>query len=539
MVYLHFFDYLCSINKADMKSIFLFIGLLLFVGCGQTFHSKELETADSLMTAYKVDSAKQLLSHQDTLKMSDADKYYYMLLWEELQYKEYNPIDLHKVKKFLTYFEQGGNLNKQIRASLCLANALWDDGREDSAVYYAKTAEHKARKANDTDMLMKAYNFLMYANGESGNNRTAIDYCKKLLETAQRVNNKHEIGYAYDMMALAYAKIGRRDSFLFYIEKTVPYIEYQPKAEQPYFYNNLASAYYYKGDAKMQEYYLRKGLQIQPLPLLYGNLANLYVNEGRLKDAEQLWGNALSTSSGKDLIAAMKFYAQWLKESGRMDEYGEINHKIIQLKDSMDKASQTERVKAVQDDFEKETEASEWTATIWTTAAVAVVLLTLLTSYYLLRRHKLQREIHRLGSQVKVNEELLQQHADQLQALRKKQGASQRKVKRLETKMADLRNHQDELLAKGKLHFEEIVQGGRTVTWKKDDFLCFVEYYGLEHSEFVTALNQQYDGISPSQKCFLVLLNMGKTDDEVSHIMNLTPSAMRMTRSRINKRRTT
>lgn len=519
-----------------MKQFFLLITLILFIGCGQRFQSKELEKVDLLLNKYRLDSAKQILRSQNVNELKEADRYYFCLLQAELRYKEDKEIDLDTMRRTLTFFMNANDTRKQIRVTMCMAYALWNSEQKDSAVYYAKNAEYKAKKANDVSLLMKTYNFLIYANAETKNNHTALTYCQKLLKTAQKAKDKHEIGYAYDIMAIEFAKIGLRDSFLYYMEKTIPYIEYQPKSEQPYLYNDVAALYYYKGDAKKQEFYLRKGMQISPLPLLYGNLANLYINEGRLSDAEQLWQKALNTSNGPEKISFMKFYAKWLKESGRMDEYGEVNSKIIQLKDSLDKKSQTERVKTVQDDFEKKAEESEWKFIIWITIAVAVVGFAFLIGYYLLHRHNLRKEIHRLGSQAKVNDELLKQNLAQFETLRKKQGASQRKIKRLETKIETLSTHQDELLAKGKQRFVEIMNGGRTITWKKDDFVCFVEYYGVEHSEFVMKLNQHYDGLSPSQKCFLVLFNMGKTDEEVADIMNLSPSALRMTRSRINKK---
>lgn len=522
-----------------MRTILLYFSALLMAACtvGQEHHSAMLEKADSLLSDTLADSSLHILQATDTTVLDENELAFFYLLKAEASYKTQKPTNINQIQAVLEFYKEKGETEELVRAMLNMAYHFGDT-KKDSAIYNAKQAEAIALRHKYDKQLVQIYRWLFNFNACAGNFHTAIVYGNKLLELAKRLDEKRHVGYALDELAVCYDRLGMTDSAKYYLRAEIPYVKYQPRKERPYFYNNISGYYYMIGDVKMQEYYLKQGVEAYPIPIVYGSLANFYAQQGNTERADSFWEKALQTDNLEEKIAFMGFYADYLDKQGRKDEYGKTSHQIILLKDSLIRKQEAERTKDIQNVYEQKAESAKWTLLLWQTVVVAFLVLSALLTYHLSRRRKLQKEIGRLGSLVNVNEEQLKGYAEQLENLRKKQGASQRKVKRLEAKMENLRNHQDELLAKGWLHFNEIMSGGRTVTWKKEDFISFVEYYGTEHSEFVMALNQQYDSLSASQKCFLVLFDMGKSEDEVSGIMNLTPSAMRMTRSRISRRHT-
>lgn len=524
-----------------MRPLFLFIFIFLLWSCESKHNhiNNDLVLADSLVSEYKTEEARQQLLHLNKKKLSDNDKAYYDVLEAEINYKEDKPVDQTTAKSSLNYFKKNGTDELYIRALLCNAFALEGINRQDSAAFYAKKAEQISNSKDLNQQLLRCYYFLIGLNSLSGNYHLAIAYDRKLLALAKKENNKKAIGYAYDNMAAVYNSMGDRDSFLYYISMEIPYIKYQDRKEQAYSYNNVAAYYYYKNkDWEKQEYYLQKALKAYPFPIVYRNLANLYVNQGKLKEAEILWDKVLTTNNNyEEKISSLSAYAEWLQKNGRYKEYGEVNHQIIKMKDSLARSQQAERIKELQDEFDRKAEAQTWQQYLWISlcGAAAVIIGILLLHYF--KRKKLRKEIARLGSLTKANEEKVKMYEEQIEDMKKKHGTSQREMKKLQKKVDTLRNRQDEMLALGKKHFENIMDGGNTVTWHKDDFVSFVEYYGISHPDFIMSLHRDYDNLSATQKTFLVLLDTGMTLDDVATAMSLSPANLRMTRSRISKKK--
>lgn len=87
----------------------------------------------------------------------------------------------------------------------------------------------------------------------------------------------------------------------------------------------------------------------------------------------------------------------------------------------------------------------------------------------------------------------------------------------------------------GKALYESLVAGtGRTIDkWRSVDLANFIEYYRLDHREFVDSLTANYNNLSNNHKVYLILLDMGKTDAEIQQLMNVTQTTIRSFRFRI------
>ena len=107
-------------------------------------------------------------------------------------------------------------------------------------------------------------------------------------------------------------------------------------------------------------------------------------------------------------------------------------------------------------------------------------------------------------------------------------------IKKLQEKLSALQEKQAEILYKGRTLYEDIQNGGTTAKWNKEMFSWFVEYYRTQNPPFVRQLEQEYKSLSNMNKSFLILYDMGYTDQDVRHIMSMEPGAMRTMKSRIN-----
>ena len=52
-------------------------------------------------------------------------------------------------------------------------------------------------------------------------------------------------------------------------------------------------------------------------------------------------------------------------------------------------------------------------------------------------------------------------------------------------------------------------------------------------------IEHDYNRLSPGNRFFLILQDMGKTDAEMTHILGVSEGSLRTTRSRLRQKRTT
>lgn len=543
-----------------MKLGFSFLIVFLLLGCGlnKTKYYFELENIDSLLQKKLYSDAHSKLINIQIHNLDRGEISYYYLLEAELahgirrQYKE------DHIKKSLDYYAQNKQSEKFVRTALCKANLLLDRGIMDSATYYSKVAEYYSKKNGYKTLLLPSLRLLAYINLQTDNYRMSIEYGNQLKELSKSMNNSQNLGYAYDNNALAYYRMGLKDSFCVNVQNMLPYIEGQPNNELPYYYKDIAVYSHISGRHAEEEAYLLKALDADPLPMIYSYLANFYVNQGRMNDAEKLWKSAFETDDLHDKIDVMTFYAQWLDRLGRKDEYGFINHRLIQLKDSLAKFQQTDNLQGLQNAFDRNRQNEEWNTNRSRSIgfgfiAFVFLILSMLVRFFILsrRQHRLSEEIDDKEKDMKSYEDLLIQNdlllkqkeqimieqKKQVETLKKRQEFSDREIEKLKTKVDDLRDQQAEIIAEGHDRYEHILKNGKTTLWKKYDYMVFLEYYGIVNHDFITSVNHHYTGLTYMNKFYLAIRDMGKTEEEAASIMCLSPNALRMMHSRINKRR--
>ena len=74
-------------------------------------------------------------------------------------------------------------------------------------------------------------------------------------------------------------------------------------------------------------------------------------------------------------------------------------------------------------------------------------------------------------------------------------------------------------------------------TWSRNDTYDFIEYYRLQHRDFVESLDNDYQSLSRNHKLFMVLVHMGKSDSDIQKLLNITQTTIRSLRFRIKAKR--
>ena len=91
----------------------------------------------------------------------------------------------------------------------------------------------------------------------------------------------------------------------------------------------------------------------------------------------------------------------------------------------------------------------------------------------------------------------------------------------------------------GKSLYESVADGScqSVAAWGAVEVRNFIDYYRLQHREFVDSLDTDYNNLSRNHKVFMVLLDMGKTDPEIQKLMGITQTTIRSIRFRIKAKR--
>jgi cell division protein FtsB len=163
---------------------------------------------------------------------------------------------------------------------------------------------------------------------------------------------------------------------------------------------------------------------------------------------------------------------------------------------------------------------------IYLTASLLFLAIALATYLYY-RMTKGRQELKEVRKQ-------LEQHRLQLKVLEQEGKTDTKEVENLKQKISELQTKQGALLQNGRERYEEMMAGGTTIRWSRNDFMDAVEYYRTVDADFINHMEQDYKHLSSKYIFFSLLEHLGKTDEELQHIMAISQNTIRSYRSRIN-----
>lgn len=102
--------------------------------------------------------------------------------------------------------------------------------------------------------------------------------------------------------------------------------------------------------------------------------------------------------------------------------------------------------------------------------------------------------------------------------------------------MVGIEERHNGLLTLGRRRYMDIQNGKSTVTWDKNDFTAFAEYYKIIDIDLMHSLEEDYDSLTDKNKALIIFENMGLTNDHIAMIMGVSQGAIRTARSRIEKK---
>lgn len=535
---LHLFLYLCSEIQKSMKKkalTLLIIATIFMVGCQRSSMSEQLTQIDSLLVNDQVDSALTCLKNISLENLeTEADSAYYYILMAESRYRLKGPdVSDSSTNYSINYYKNTSDNEKLIRSYYYKGVNTYNSTKPQKAILLIKQAEELANKTNNLLLQHKIYETLSHYNSISYESEVALAYAKKAYQTARELNDKERQAIALIYMAGNYSHLGNKDSLAICVNECLPLADYLTEIEKAYLYTRMGELYE-SSDSEIAKKYLLKAIDIHPQVYTYRALSNIYIKEGDTGKARDMWERSLQTSGS--IPAKIGIYKAMRLQSINQKNYQQANalaDSIILRQQNYYETKEQEKIAEIQAKYDKEAAERDIKEQVMGWGLVLLVVVVVIISWLSYRSYKGMRAKKELA-ETKVQLEAYTRKAEELE---KSDKTNTREIGELHKKINELLHRHTGILAKGKELFDAIEAGGTTVRWSKDDFINYLEYYKLKDLPFVNEMETEYNHLSPKYIFFAVLEHEGYDEEDIQHIMGISESTLRSTRSRINSKR--
>ena len=507
----------------------------MMMGCGKDRVSERLIQIDNLLNADKVDSAKILLG---SIPMSDLqskkDSAFYYLMQTEIQYRKWIPAQSDSAINYsVSYYQGSSDKEKLARAYYYKGVAILENKEFTEAIYMVKRAEKLADKTDNLLLQHKIYETLSHYNSSAYEKNLALRYAKKAYQVSKELNDKNRQAIALIYMAGDYHSLGRMDSLAICIQECLPLTNFITDRDKAYLYTRMGELYT-DSEPEMAKKYLLKAETIHPQLWTYVALSNIYMKENDIEKAQKIWKKAQQMAGS--LTAMIKVLSAMRHQCMEQEDYRQANalaDSIIQKQDLLYSQREQAKIGEIQAKYDKEAAERDIKEQVMGWGLALLVMVVVIFSWLSYRSYKGMRAKKELA-ETKVQLEAYTRKAEELE---KSDKTNTKEIGELHKKINELHHRHAGILAKGKLLYEDIAEGGTTVHWGKDDFINYLEYYKLKDLPFVNEMETNYNHLSPKYIFFAVLEHEGHDDEDIQHIMGISESTLRSTRSRINSKK--
>lgn len=411
----------------------------------------------------------------------------------------------------------------------------------EKAIKWLKRAETIAERMDCTRLCRQIYTQMNNVNNKTGNNSMALDYALKALDCARKTGDSTAMANSMHSIGTAYYLSGMKDSAYRYTEMSIPYAKHVKADFRPYYLNRIGTfVFNTTNDAERATEIFMKALKERPVPDTYYALAQIMADIGRHEEAEKYWELCVNTHETSRLIRIpdnglgniIKYY-EYKTERGDWKGACRLATRIMEMKDSLVQTHRAEQIAALQMKYDhelQELKAQRQRARHAVIVTLLIAVIALLTVYHRFRANRARRKIM-------DNQMLIEAYTKKINSLETSGKDNAKETELLKTKISQLHKKQAEILYNGHRLYRLITEEeGTAATWRRSDFIDFVEYYRLIDLPFVHMLETCYDNLSPKNMFFKILYNMGMTDSSVQRILGIGQSTIRTTRTRIKQK---
>lgn len=523
-------------NSEAMTKIILclILSVLILTNCSNDNDTHEkLSEIERLLEKEKYELAMNNLSDINVKRLNEKNKAYYDLLMTQANFCLDKQTDSDSlINESIRFYEENNNKILLAKAYYYKGITCYQRGNKSEGINLIKKAEHLAKGTSDLNFITKIYINLSFINIDTGNYQTGLSYAKKALQTARKANNKILIALSMNKINAAFNCMGKIDSCLVYSQKTIPYIKYLNKNDKLEVLTNISIGFVNKGLYDEAILYAKKSLEIKPNAHAYYIIGSIYFERGENRKAWQLLNDALNTNGLELKAEVLLWMADLKKEEGKYKEASELEERALATKDSIKTKQQTEHMLSLQNNAErKAADAQAQNRLVIAISAVMVVAAAVMISmlaYNRRRRNATKRQIEDISRTT-------EQYRQKISELDKEKDKNEKEIEKLNKKIESLKERRMTILGHGRTLYDELEKGGKTITWKKDDYEAVIEYYRTIDPKTIESIERNYKKLTPYNIFLLIMINNGKSNDEIMQTTGISYSALRTMKHRINK----
>ncbi len=537
-----------------MKRLIYILPLVVFaIACNNRTAEEKLVAIDSLVVQELYDSAYTVLTGIDTTLLNDMEtRAHYYLARKQVGYLTSHRDSSNVLDSIvIPYYTSTDNKEKLADAYYYKAYGEIKQKHISLAVVFYKYAEKLASETNNIKLQYKIAESLAYTNFVSGNYILQTDYLRKAIAFAQTIDNKDLQAHSLLNMAYAQSCIGCKDSIVYYSQKASNFSNFIDIKDKQAFLSNLAYINKYNQPEIAKGYY-QEALQLGESSIILENMADIYYNEGQQEEAYHLLKRALAINDNNPKDNILHNLLEYDLEHGKTDEVFKRVNEIIAIKDSIIDNLKNDTIRNLQLNFDHEVEmnAAHERLIRWQRALGIIAFLALcLIGYILWRKHKVR--LQRLENEL-LTKDYIRKMLDlelratktetQLAALQSENDENRQEIQRLETEKAEVEEEAKRLLGKetqiirrGMLLYDQLLKSERVQTWTNSDYEAIAGFFEASHPDAMKEILKKYGRPTTRSMLYLILVDMGKSNDEICRIMSLNGSSLRSLKHRLRK----
>lgn len=522
-------------SEAMAKIIFCFIlSVLILTNCSNGNDTyKKLSEIERLLEKEKYELAMNNLSEINANRLNEENKAYYDLLMTQANFCLDKQTDSDSlINESIRFYEESDNKILLAKAYYYKGITCYQRGNKSEGINLIKKAEHLSNGTGDLNFITKIYLNLSFINIDTGNYQTGLSYAKKALQTARKANNKVLIALSMNKINAAFNCMGNIDSCLVYSQKTIPYIKYLNKSDKLEVLTNISIGFVNKGLYDEAIYYAKKSLEIKPNAHAYYIIGSIYFERGETGKAWQLLNDALNTNELEVKAEVLLWMADLKKEERKYKEASELEERALATKDSIKTKQQPEHMLSLQNDAERkaadEQARNRLVIAISAVMVVAAAVMITMLAYNRRRINATKREIEDISRTT-------EQYRQKISELDKEKDKDEKEIEKLNKKIENLKEKRMTVLGHGRMLYDELEKGGKTITWKKDDYEAVIEYYRTIDPKTIESIEHNYKKLTPYNTFILLMANKGRTNNEIMQTTGISYSALRTMKHRIGK----
>lgn len=511
------------------RLLFVIVGILSLIGCETGNISKMLAEADTLVVKEEYDSAYQMiLSLDESTIVNQEALVHYNLLKVQIGYLLGKPSSLADslLDEAISYYQNHKNVEKLTDAYYYKAVGFNRKRNFKKSIELYKQAELLTKQSNNRYQQFKVLEGIVFVNAVNSNFHLQLIYAKKALMLSQEVNNKKWEIYSHYWLHLAYSELGYNDSAMSHLNAIPQYLKYVGKKDLPYFLANLALEYK-KKDPDIAKQYLQESLSYKELTRTYEHLADICYDDGKPEECLNYLKKALVVNDGYPKDNIIRNLIEFDLERGKTDSISDMVTQIFEIRDSIDAKLKDDTIKDLQTRFDHELALKEkdrvFVRGILIMTIVIFVLIGAFSTVYFRRRHLAKLQM--LDYQMQINDNLRQ-----IEILRTSGTDTKQEVERLNKLIEDIMKNKAPKLDRGRMLYDDIINGNITmIDWNREHEQMFLDYYTATHYDIVKKMKnvRRVEELTPHKLFYLILVKLGKTDEQIQRMMSVSDSTLR------------